>query len=414
MIPDRYYVPMARDLFSDQQRIDYWREITDCYAWAAMGEIHDIDRVEELMKFLSEFTTPSIFSVSTKEGVNGHEVVSFLDLYTQEMPDHLRRFIHLGLTSSDLTEYATMRATTAHAQSIFNGLADLARILPRQHTFRAGRTHGQIAEVTDVNHQMNVYRHQIDRLLADLERLQPVIKSPGPTGTGRIAGSRAVNAASWLAAEVVPSTQILPRDYLLTWATIYLRVSCLLESLATWVRLGSRSEINEMAEGAQRIGSSSMPHKHNPIASEKVTGMARVVRGYVLAISESCALWEDRDLSNSSTERIVVPDLAATVEHMLWVMIEVMSNLEIDRDRMGHGARRVEAATSILQAVTQEHLAIGPIEASTKIRRGLQILTPRKYMSLEFLRRFAQWMGEPADSAWVSKVQAALPYKMED
>lgn len=191
------------------------------------------------------------------------------------------------------------------------------------------------------------------------------MKSVGPVGNSTIRESL---EGDYLFE--VPSFQIIPRDFLTGWASDYLRLASFLEGLANFVRLGSRSEINELREGktGTRQGSSAMPGKENPIDSEKVVGLARIARGYHLALSEvSGSLWEERDLSNSSTERIAVPGLAATVEHMLETMLNVVVHLQINVSNMNRNARDPRCVTNLLQTQEQSK-GLDPIAASKKVK----------------------------------------------
>lgn len=397
---DRYQAPRALQYFSAERKLSHWRFITDQYAYAA-GAPNGC---------FSTYPTPTPDQVVLQEKSTGHDVVAFLELYTQAMPGSIAKYVHHGLTSSDLTEYSTHVSIRRHADGVIDLLGSLdAFLFPSElgQGTRIGRTHGQLAEVTNARHQLLMYQHQIRRIQGDLIRFVGIglLKTPGPTGCSPVSTPRMEEVARLTNATPIPSTQVLPRDYLLTWSCLYLRVVCLLESLATWVRLGSRAEVGELAEGAERIGSSSMPHKRNPIQSEKVCGLARAARGYVLAISESCALWEDRDLSNSSTERIVVPDLAAVVEHMLLCMVDVMKSLVVHRDVMVGNALREEGFTSIMQAVTQELLEIGPIQTAELVREALSVPHPLKENRLHSIARM---IGVPENrvSEWVDKVQS--------
>jgi adenylosuccinate lyase len=162
----------------------------------------------------------------------------------------------------------------------------------------------------------------------------------------------------------VPSTQIVPRDYLIEWAMLYQRIALASESLALFIRCGARSEIGEFFEDVDRVGSSAMPGKRNPIDSEKVCGLARVSRGHLLTLMESYALWEDRDLSNSSAERIAVPGMAATVEHMTNTMLKVVRVLGINHTKVAQNAQDSRTRTNYNQSYIQRSEKVGPLEAA--------------------------------------------------
>lgn len=368
---DRYPAPNANVAFSEETKLQHWRTITDHYAVASMEELGD--DTEALTDQLVAIPTPTPAQVRTREKQTGHDVVAFLSVYTQDMPDTLKRHIHRGLTSSDLVDYGHFYAMHTHACDMGLLMEDLMALLESfgmQNTVRVGRTHGQIAAPTSLAHQFRVWSYALSWVTDDMHeiRRKPLIKSPGPTGNPMSTITRHKKVEKTIGGYIVPSTQIIPRTYQLEWAAVYLRLVTVLENLALLVRLGSRSEVDELREGAAmtRVGSSSMPHKRNPIDSEKVCGLARVARGYFSTIAESVAFWEDRDLTNSSVERIVIPDFAATVEHMLVTMINVLNNLQVTPNR----ALLMKSATwtALAQSLLQEHACLGPIEASEVVR----------------------------------------------
>lgn len=365
---NRYPAPHADRMWSPEAKIDRWKQITDDYIEDAIEQ--------DLLGYVPSFNgnsfrevrglvpAPEPEFVQQAEREHGHEIVGFLDAYSVVLPFEFHPFMHYGLTSSDLTEYDLHRAASEHAGALQALVIQLRkaiehRIIRHINVPRAGRTHGQTAETTNLGHQFGVFHDAINNLDADLAiwAVQYPVKSPGPTGVSAVGRER--NRAT-------PSTQVIHRDYLLSWACLYLRLGNILDSIATFVRLGARSEIGELSEGAAkaRVGSSAMPGKRNPIDSERVSGLARVVRGSFLALSEVSNLWEDRDLSNSSTERIEVPQLAATVEYMTRTMTEVLRNLQVDTDRIAQNLTDPRTRANLLQCEIQKTQRVGPLEAS--------------------------------------------------
>lgn len=363
---NRYPAPLVERLWSDTSRAHRLREVSDAYTVEALRRgllgLRDPGWAESATATVRAAPEPSIIAWRHAEAEYGHEIVGFLDTYLARLPQELHPYVHYGLTSSDLTEYDLHSAIAAHALGLMDGLIDLmsglaAKIGLYQALSRAGRTHGQTAEVTTLGHQLLVFYRTLERIRDDLDGVTWVaIKSPGPTGHADI-------LCPW---DTVPSTQILPRDFLLRWASTYLNLSNTLETMAMFVRLGSRSEIAEFTEGAafKRQGSSAMPGKRNPIQSERVCGLARVARGQFLSLAEVSALWEDRDLSNSSTERLMVPGLASTVEHMLATVTQVFCELVIDTDRIRANSQDPCCRTNETQRKIQLQNQVGPIEAS--------------------------------------------------
>lgn len=379
MIPDRYPAPNATRLFGDAYKIMRWRHITDLYA------AESIERsswpTADKMRLQSELRsrpTPTPEQVAGHEAETGHDVVAFLSAYTELMTNDLAAHIHRGLTSSDLVDNAHFMSLQQHALGMMRLLHELYPVMSRFQGVdfpRAGRTHGQMADVTSLGHQMSVHRATLVRIgeaFAEFSRMH-VWKSPGPTGDSPLSVAVAARCIAvpreW---QIVRSTQVIPRDLQLEWAALYLRLAGELESLATLIRCGARQEVGELTEGAVRVGSSSVPAKRNPIDSEKVCGLARVARGYFATIAENVALWDDRDISNSSVERIAVPDLAAVVEYMTTTMTSVVKNLQVNADRMREGASNPRTLAYYLQALAQQCFNIGPIRASRLVADYVQ------------------------------------------
>lgn len=375
----RYPAPYANVVFDDRAKFERWRRVTVTYAQARINDDDSLSDIEQAVfgARLLTATAPSPAEVADREQTHGHDVVAFLDAYTSRLPDRLKPYIHYGLTSSDIVDTAHFMSLATHADHMVTMIHDLVRVFDRwfpMRIVRAGRTHGQLADVTGFGHQLRVHADVLTRIANSMSRWADttLLKSPGPTGCSPLALDVAADIAHSHRWHLVPSTQVIPRDWQVEWASLYLRLACELESLATLIRCGARQEIGELREGSPRVGSSSMPTKKNPIDSEKVCGLARVARGYFATIAENVALWDDRDISNSSVERIVVPDFAAVVESMAHTMTKVMLNLEVDYARMAVNAESLYTATNLLQTLAQKHFGLGPVEAGVLMRKVLR------------------------------------------
>lgn len=400
MIPDRYFAPSARTIFSDQRKIERWVKFTEQFA---LDALRNTDARGEVAMRILNMKNPTPEAVATREGETGHDVVAFLSLLEDQLPGDVARFLHYGMTSSDLVDNAHFEALRDHSRSIDDHLTRLIDAMSQwgdRHTERAGRTHGQIAAVTSWHWQMHVNRSVFIRLQHEFGTYarHVLIKSVGPTGISAVRHNPAIPHSTGPTA----STQVIPRDYQTEWAALYLRLAGALENLALLVRLGARSEVQEVREGAERVGSSAMPHKTNPIDSEKVCGLARVARGYVFALAECGALWEDRDLTNSAAERIACADLAATVEHMVITMTKVMRHLRVDAARMGASARKPVTSSNIMQALAQKHFNIGPVRAGRLIRDHVRFDPELKIAS----HKIVDEMGVTPDAVdqWIADV----------
>lgn len=363
---ERYKGVIATLAFDEEHKLKDWARITRQFMCQLTDDKSDISRISTIGLDMN------LFSVVDHEQETGHDVVAFLRAFEERTPPDLRWMIHFGLTSSDLVENWLHHACATHMMEVLAQLNQLVHC-PKIDDFhpnypRAGRTHGQIAEVTSFRHQIDVWQDTAKRILYDGHRLRDQLavieKQPGPTGMNAFARERI-----GLDGIVIQSTQVLPRDYLLQWAMLYVRIATHLENLAGLLWHGARAEVGEIREGTRRVGSSAMPHKSNPIGCEKVMGMARLARGYMLAIAETAgSLREDRDISNSSVERVAVPDLAHCVEHMADTMIKVCNNLWIDKDRMRANAQTMETVLSWVQALIQYHAKMPYSDAAATTR----------------------------------------------
>lgn len=381
---ERYPAQQASDLFSRQKQIDLWQSISIHYMQvrAEMTDMHEPTR-SRFDAMIDQIGPIPEASVATLERETGHEVVAFLRLLEEQFTtnefDHL---LHLGLTSSDLVENATLTTMHSHiawVQGQVQTIRHQLREFEGQETARAGRTHGQLAAPTSWAYQFGV----ISRAMVDLETdmvnwtRRVGWKSPGPTGNARGATFEAANrVAHDRGVQIIRSTQVIPRDVHVAWAMLYLRFAGVMENLATLIRLGARAEVGEVREGAARSGSSAMPGKRNPIDCEKVCGMANLVRGYAFAISSNTNLWEDRDLSNSALERVAFQDLAGTTEHMANTMIKVLASLQFDQDRAFETLHQWQVWTHEMQVQAQIKLGLSPTVASGIITYATSTVTP--------------------------------------
>lgn len=274
-----------------------------------------------------------------------HDVVAFIHTLEPELGE-AGRFLHYGMTSSDLcdTEFAMrLQMAMSHIKGAIIKLMNVVRM--RADEFKKspiiGRTHGMHAEPTSFGLVLLSYVAELDRHVRRLQELEPRIfvgKLSGAVGTyahidPKIEAS--VMKKLGLGYENVPS-QIVNRDRHAELFNFIALVGATVERLAIEIRHLSRSEVKEVAEpfGSKQKGSSAMPHKKNPIKSENVTGMARMLRHYAGAAMENIALWHQRDISHSSVERIIAPDATGLLYFMLQRMSDVVKGLIVDEEKM--------------------------------------------------------------------------------
>jgi adenylosuccinate lyase len=274
-----------------------------------------------------------------------HDLIAFLRATGETVgPD--ARYIHMGLTSTDVVDTAQATQLVAAADLLIRRLAELTEIVGRQavtykDTLMIGRTHGMHAEPTTFGMKLAVWydelRRQQRRLALAREDIA-VGKISGAVGThAHVPVSLEEEVCAALGLKAAPaSTQVLQRDRHAFFLSVLAGIGGTLEKFATEIRHLQRTEVAEAEEpfdpGNQ--GSSAMPHKRNPHASERVTGLARLLRGYAVTAAENNALWHERDISHSSTERVILPDATIVLDFMLHEMIDILGRLAVYPKRM--------------------------------------------------------------------------------
>ncbi len=327
-------------LWTDAARIESWRlvEVAACeeLAGPTEGELEAI-----------RGATATAEQVAEREKVLDHDVAAFVDVLSASAGQPAGRWIHYGLTSSDVLDTALavqLREVgvivLAGAEQLTQALARLAR--ENVDTLCVGRTHGVHAEPTTFGVKIAGFAAEAARNRERLRRAfdQAAVGAlSGAVGTYSATDpnfEQRVLARLGLQAETI-STQVVARDRLAELLQAIALAGAGLERLATEIRHLQRTEVREVQEpfrsGAQK-GSSAMPHKRNPITSERITGLARVLRGNAQAATENVALWHERDISHSGAERIILPDSTILLDYMQHLAIRLVEGLVVDRERM--------------------------------------------------------------------------------
>jgi adenylosuccinate lyase len=338
---ERYTRPEMARVWSDENKLDTWLrvELLVCEAWAREGAIP----AEAMEKIRS--ATYDLARAQEIERETHHDVISFLRSIQERLGPE-GRFLHLGLTSSDMLDTALAVQLLQAGALIRDTLATLhetvaqAAVRHRQ-TLMVGRTHGIHAEPTTFGFKLAVWVDELRRAQSHLDAaLDDVAVGAisGAVGThATVSPSVEEYVCAALGLRPAPvSTQIIQRDRHAHFVTTLALVGASLEKMAQEVRHLQRTELGEAFEpfGAQQQGSSAMPHKRNPEKAERVCGLARLLRGYAVTALENVALWHERDISHSSAERVILPDACATLHYMLWLFNDIMSGLEVDAARM--------------------------------------------------------------------------------
>ena len=340
MIP-RYTPAAIATIFTDESRLQRWLEVEllACEGWAELGRVPK----EALPALRRARLDPE--RIAQLEAEQGHDVAAFVS-QVQETLGEEGRFIHLGLTSSDIVDTALATQLRDAAAVIDEDAGALEAALAAQAerhrlTLMPGRTHGVHAEPLTFGVKLANFYDEVRRgraRLAAAAREVSVGQISGAVGThATVPPAVEEHVCRGLRLEVAPvATQVLARDRHAAFVTAMAILGAVLERLATTLRLMQMTEVGEAEEPfAQRQkGSSAMPHKHNPILCERICGLARVLRGYSMTALDDVALWHERDISHSSAERVILPDACATIDYMLRLATRVVSGVRVNSDKM--------------------------------------------------------------------------------
>ncbi|MEY9877468.1 adenylosuccinate lyase [Streptacidiphilus sp. MAP12-33] len=339
----RYVLPEMAALWTDQARYAAWArvEVLACEAQVALGVLP-----AEALADIRRAPVPDPARVAELEADRDHEVLAFLAAYCETMPPESARWVHLGMTSYDVTDTAQGHLLARSVDLIAAAAGDLrsalvGRAMEEWETVCIGRTHGVHAEPTTFGHKLAVFAFAVDRSLRRLEAAREAVAVgtvSGAVGTYALvdpAVEAHVCAELGLGVESAP-TQVVARDRHAQLLQALALLGACVEQLALELRLLQRTEVAEVSEahpGAYQ-GSSAMPHKRNPSTSERLCGLARLLRGYAGAALEDVALWHERDLSNQAVERVALPDALAVSHYQVLTAVTLVRGLTVHRERM--------------------------------------------------------------------------------
>lgn len=339
---DRYSLSPMKDLWTEEAKFQSWLdvELAVCEYWHEAGRIPAED-----LRTIREKARLDVARIEEIERTVRHDVIAFTTQLAEQIGP-ASRFVHMGLTSSDVVDTAlALRLTragnilAADLRRVAQVLTDLARRHAR--TVMVGRTHGMHAEPTTMGLKALVWREEFLRHIRWLDAARDdlaVGKISGAVGTAAHTGlelEEKVLAKLGLQAAPV-STQVLQRDRHAHFMAVLAIVGGSIEKIATEIRNLARPEIRELEEpfAKGQKGSSAMPHKRNPVQCEQLTGLARVLRGNAIPAIENIALWSERDISHSSTERVVLADSCILANYMLVKLANILENLTVNAERM--------------------------------------------------------------------------------
>jgi len=339
---ERYSLPEMSSIWSDENRFRKWLEIeiAACEALASLGRIPP-EALEEI-KSRADFEVDRIREI---EEVTRHDVIAFLTAVAEKVGE-ASKYIHMGMTSSDVLDTALAVQLKEAADLIVSRMERLKDAVAKQarkhkYTLMIGRSHGVHAEPITFGLKMALWYAEIERNIERVKRAREsnsVGKISGAVGTFANIDPRVeeyVCKKMGLKPAKV-STQIIQRDRHAEFMTALAITASSLDKFATEIRNLQRTEILEVEEMFARgqKGSSAMPHKRNPITCERISGLARIVRGNTLAALENIPLWHERDISHSSVERVILPDSTILIDYMLVKFTEIVENLNVYPERM--------------------------------------------------------------------------------
>ena len=339
---ERYTRPEMGKIWSDENKYAAWLkvEIAATNAWCEAGEVpkEDAEKIAKNASFTAE-------RVAELEQVTHHDVVAFTRTVSESLGPE-KKWVHFGLTSTDVVDTAQGYILKQADEIIRQDLHELKKTIAEKarkykNTVEMGRTHGVQAEPTTFGLKLARWYAEINR---DIERFEHAAKG---VESGKISG--AVGTFANVPPEIETSvlkqlgltqqpitSQVLPRDLHAEYIAALALIATSIENWATEIRGLQRSEIHEVEEHfrAGQKGSSAMPHKRNPIGSENLCGMARVLRGHIVTAYEDVTLWHERDISHSSAERIILPDSTIAIDYMLDRFNRILANLDVFPETM--------------------------------------------------------------------------------
>lgn len=339
---ERYTRPEMAAIWTEENKFRAWLEveILACEAWAELGHIpkEDVQKLRENASFDSR-------RIHEIEEETRHDVVAFTRAVSETLGDE-KKWVHYGLTSTDVVDtalgYLLKQANDILLKDIEHFIAVLtAKATEHKHTVMMGRTHGVHAEPTTFGLKLALWREEMKR---NLERFTYAVEQ---VQFGKISGAVGTYAnidpfveeyvSTRLGLKPAPiSTQTLQRDRHAEYMATLALIATSLEKMATEIRGLQKSEVREVEERFYKgqKGSSAMPHKRNPVGSENISGLARVIRGHMMSAYENVSLWHERDISHSSVERIILPDATMLLNYMLRRFAGIVENLTVFPENM--------------------------------------------------------------------------------
>lgn len=338
----RYSLPEMEEIWSEENKYKKWLEIeiAVCKSKAELGKIP-----KEAAEKIEENSVLNMNRIKEIEKTTRHDMLAFIESINENLGNE-SKYVHQGLTSSDIKDTARALQMKESAELVLKGLNEMKEVLAKKailhkNTIMIGRTHGVHAEPVTWGLKMALWYEEIKRHIKRMKNILELVsvgQISGAVGTyTSVSPKIEEKVCEKLGLKPAPiSNQIMQRDRQSDFLNNLALIAASLEKFATEIRNLQRTDILEVEEGFRKgqKGSSAMPHKKNPIVCERITGLARVVRGNVIPGLENISLWHERDLTHSSVERVILPDSSILVDYGLQKFKEVLEELKVNKDNM--------------------------------------------------------------------------------
>lgn len=375
---ERYSSKEMRAIWSEENKYAAWLEveIASVEAWAKLGKIPCTEA-----KALRQHARLNIRRMKEIEQETKHDVVAFTRMLSESLGPE-KKWVHYGLTSTDVVDTANGYLLKQANQQIWQHLqcleATVLRLARRyQHTWCIGRTHGVHAEPTSFGLKLLAFYAELKRGERRFQAAATEVEC------GKISGAVGTfaNVPPFIEAEVCAqlglqvaeiSTQVLPRDLHAAYIESIALLATSVERFATELRHLQRTEVREVMENFQvgQAGSSAMPHKKNPISSENITGLARLLRSYIYPALEDIVLWHERDISHSSVERMMLPDATSLFAYMLQRMTQLLDTLYVDEAKMAQNIQQTKGL------ICSQQVLLALVEAGLSREEAYHLVQP--------------------------------------
>lgn len=386
----RYGREQMKIIFSEESRLEHLLKVEAALA-RAHAKVGNIPaKAAKIIATKANSKDVNLEKVKKIEAETKHDLMAVVRALTIECKD-AGKFVHLGATSYDIVDTAValqIQDAIKLIKADIIGLLKVLTTLAKKHssTIMLGRTHGQAALPITYGLKLSVFAMEFFRHLERVSEIEPRMctgKFSGAVGTGAALGDNAMEIQELIMKDLglnteLAATQIVTRDRHVEFLSVLINIATSVEKIATEIRNLQRTELLEVAEAfdkKKQVGSSTMAHKRNPITSENISGLARVVRGFIIPTYENAIQWHERDLANSSSERFIIPHACILVDDIIQKLSGLMKNLEVFPKNMKKNLESVGGvimAEAVMQALTKKGLARD--EAYKLVRNAAQEL----------------------------------------